>query len=740
VDVQRAQLKHGSSSSPVPRALPGAGLERLAVAVVIALAVARPAFPSEDAAAGSGLLVAIFWGVPGVLWVAAAWQRREMGWYPSALDIPVTLLLALVITSTCNHPTRPAITMATEWMALGLSFFAVRQLVRSATARRALVTAMLATAFAVAVYGLYQAFWGLESLRREIARDRPAALRAVGIRPGSPEEVQFDNRLNSHEPYATFALANSLGGFLVAWLPVALSMWLERRGSAPFSAERPTRVWQRAALAAVASTILICLLMTQSRSAYVGLAVALAILAIAQGAPMLWQQRRWWPWLAVAFAVLLGLARWRGKVDEKLITEAGKSLGYRLEYWTATLALIAEHPWLGVGPGNFRGHYLKHKLPQSSEEIADPHNFWFEVAAGSGVPAAIGLTACIVLGAWRMVRRRPTSLAAATASTAPAGTDGLPMARPIVSLLAGGPVGLWLAWWLSDADVGLLLTLVMSWVLAAWSLHRMPLESAAVGFVSGIIALCVNLLAAGGIAMPGVGQSLWLLLAVGLTARDAGCVPVTLRSRFVRGLASAAPLVALFGASVWLVQPVLECKTYLVRASESAARGDPDFAARFLLLAAEADPWSSEPWAELARIEFGRWAASPPGAPRAAAFDRALRAIEQMRRRSATPGEAYGLEGQLWAARAETDPPSWHRAAEAFGRTVEWHPAKAGPHADLADALWRAGQHEQAEAESRRALDLDERMPHADKKLPAATRARLRSRLPEPPAAAAPAT
>ena len=29
---------------------------------------------------------------------------------------------------------------------------------------------------------------------------------------------------------------------------------------------------------------------------------------------------------------------------------------------------------LGVGPGNFRQHYLQFKLPQSSEEIADPHN------------------------------------------------------------------------------------------------------------------------------------------------------------------------------------------------------------------------------------------------------------------------------------------------------------------------------------------------------------------------------
>ena len=41
--------------------------------------------------------------------------------------------------------------------------------------------------------------------------------------------------------------------------------------------------------------------------------------------------------------------------------------------------------WWGVGPGNFGGPYLKYKLPESSEEILDPHNMFIEVWATAGV-------------------------------------------------------------------------------------------------------------------------------------------------------------------------------------------------------------------------------------------------------------------------------------------------------------------------------------------------------------------
>ncbi len=64
---------------------------------------------------------------------------------------------------------------------------------------------------------------------------------------------------------------------------------------------------------------------------------------------------------------------------------------YRLQYWRGTAKVIVAAPWFGVGPGNFRPHYLQHKLAETSEEISDPHNFVLDVVANAGVPGALAL-------------------------------------------------------------------------------------------------------------------------------------------------------------------------------------------------------------------------------------------------------------------------------------------------------------------------------------------------------------
>src|SRR5690606_19606381 len=100
-------------------------------------------------------------------------------------------------------------------------------------------------------------------------------------------------------------------------------------------------------------------------------------------------------WLGgLACLLLIGLpvaAALTGGLDRQVITEAPKSLQYRLEYWTATLAALRESPILGTGPGNFRQAYLAHKLPGSSEEVLDPHNLFLDVWAGGGLIGLAGL-------------------------------------------------------------------------------------------------------------------------------------------------------------------------------------------------------------------------------------------------------------------------------------------------------------------------------------------------------------
>ncbi len=82
---------------------------------------------------------------------------------------------------------------------------------------------------------------------------------------------------------------------------------------------------------------------------------------------------------------------------------------FRLKLWRSTLALIREHPWFGVGPGNFLAAYrTRYVLPSAWQEfdLGHPHNIYLDHWTRLGL---LGLLAgaMIQLAFWRRVRQRP---------------------------------------------------------------------------------------------------------------------------------------------------------------------------------------------------------------------------------------------------------------------------------------------------------------------------------------------
>ena len=122
----------------------------------------------------------------------------------------------------------------------------------------------------------------------------------------------------------------------------------------------------------------------------------------------------------LAIVAAFALAGLSGGFDWKVVSEAPKSLSYRLQYWRGTAGILREHPILGAGPGNFRQHYLKYKLPESSEEIADPHNMLLDIWSSGGLIALAGFAGFVVCA----LRARSNRLFA-TMPAAPVGRCGI---------------------------------------------------------------------------------------------------------------------------------------------------------------------------------------------------------------------------------------------------------------------------------------------------------------------------
>jgi hypothetical protein len=278
-----------------------------------------------------------------------------------------------------------------------------------------------------------------------------------------------------------------------------------------------------------------------------------------------------------------------------VLTEALKSLQYRLEYWWSSLQVIKEAPVFGVGPGQFRQHYLVHKLPQSSEEIADPHNLLLDAWANGGILALIGLCWLLfelirgpfkasgsvpaarnesgIAGAARVATAlhspsvieiaptvRDSSRTGPTSRKGPSTAEKKPnlkipriespkrtgIAIPIVSSgLAQG--------WANPIRLGGLCSLIVVWLaggggdtslwlfLAGWAVsielvyQCLPKSAPTrICWLAAGIGLCAHLLGAGGIAMPALTQ-LFVLLAILSQPADFEAEPEASRTTGIPG-------------------------------------------------------------------------------------------------------------------------------------------------------------------------------------------------------------
>lgn len=710
---QSIQGEHSSGAAALRSAL---------LAGVVALFVARPLLPSEGpvTAEGEGLQFVLLALVLCCVWLLVGlWNGGlsvRIGWADAGWLALLACLALSAYAASAHRAARPSINVFWEWVALGLGFFLVRQLVLTDREARAAAAVMLALAATLSAYGLHEYFVTKPATQKLYNRNPEKVLHEMGIpiEKDAPQRMRFEDRLRSTEPMATFGLANSLAGVLAPWLVVAagLALFGHRRDAAAD--------WRlRASLAAMvllAGLMGACLLLTKSRSAWIASAAGFAGLAgwaLRQGQ---WISRRVLLAGLGLLSLLIAAAVLVGGLDRQVLTEAAKSLGYRGQYWQSSLAMIADHPWLGCGPGNFQDEYTQYKLPQASEVVADPHNLLMEVWATAGTPALLaflGIFAGAGCDLWRWRSRRDAA--------APQRDEAF--AEPEVRLswiLAGGAcagfalaylVGLAATAPLSDqalagglAVMAVALASLYPWIERGVMPAALPLLGAAV--------LSVNLLAAGGIGFPGVAGSLWLLLGLGLNLAGAE-VPRRLLSKAGLATAAGATMLALGAFVLGDYLPVMNARLNLLQAEANkislAERQEK------LKAAAAADPRWEKPWRELAALELDRWQRQHDRTA-LAAWEHAIGETIRRRPYSAAIREEAG-DGYLRAYQRDGRKSDLENAIAGYEHAAELYPNRAETRGKLAIALADAGHRDRARRQADRALELDRATPHADQKL-----------------------
>ncbi|MCH2201324.1 MAG: O-antigen ligase family protein [Fuerstiella sp.] len=590
-------------------------------AILASLLACEFYWPSLAAVEGDGLHLSFLWlaAIAGILqW--KHWQKTDSSldsgirlgkqpwrfWFtPGGLVtaglviLPIGIWLSTWNVFRVSGDRRAAINLAMAWTAIAACGCLCRLLASHPGCRRTLVNLIAGLATGLAVYGIWQShvFYAREAEsyleKRRIIDSGTNPLEtariqrefsSTGILDGPGRDLFEERLLNSTEPFGPFALANTLAGVLAVGL-VLLSGGLISEWRAP------NHDWRKLVIPLAALIVVSwCLILTKSRTAWVGTSVGMILLLIRRDSQsetsrsILWSMFRIVLTIAIPATLLFFIGVLSGVIDRQVLLESPRSLQFRFLYWIGAAGVICAEPLFGSGPGNFRQLYLSHKPVQSSESIMDPHNFLLDVWCFAGVVGFVGML-LIVAG----VARSIWSVTPARKNTAK--PNSVPVAPGIIGCLF-----LHFGWhWITGGAFGYLAamsaTAMLLTVFVTAAISRLPWNPLAPA--AGCITLLVHLLGAGGLQV----TTLWFLfvalasIATPVSQINYGSSPV--RPTRLRPFLDAIIWSAAAAATlIWGLIPVQAARVQFSIGQQRFWSGDSSGAQHAFELAAAADPLS----------------------------------------------------------------------------------------------------------------------------------------------------
>lgn len=214
-----------------------------------------------------------------------------------------------------------------------------------------------------------------------------------------PEAYRLGAFLRS---YGTFGQPNPFAGYLGLILPLALALGLgylgeirHRRGDARVPAWLPAAGFLAAGLVIAAGMIA-----SWSRGAWLGMvASSLTVLVLASAAGrvlvgvaavlLFWLYPLLPPALTGRFQdIALYFGTWNARGVP--VTDANFAVLERVAHWQAAWAMFADHPWLGIGIGNWNVIYPEYAISPWFDPLGHAHNVLFHVAAEAGILGVLG--------------------------------------------------------------------------------------------------------------------------------------------------------------------------------------------------------------------------------------------------------------------------------------------------------------------------------------------------------------
>jgi O-antigen ligase len=332
-----------------------------------------------------------------VAWLMRMVARREIRWRWPPLSLPLlgllgAMLLSTLVATSLQHSIKEII----KWGEVLVLYLMVSNEMDERWIK-GLLFAILGTGALVALHGIYQFLFQV----------------------GPEEFVLFGRFMRA---YGTFEQPNPYAGYLGLTLPLAVGLV-----AATFLSDREkVSGWWLIWAGGCGALMLAALIMSWSRGAWLGFAAAIAIMTLA----VILRRGRaavlilFFLFLTFYFLLAGGLNLLPQAIMQRFsdfvpyldlvdvrgmeITDANFAVLERMAHWQSALAMWTDHPWLGVGVGNYEVAYTYYALPLWTFPLGHAHNYYLNIAAEAGV---LGLLAYLLLWgtawlfAWRVAKR-----------------------------------------------------------------------------------------------------------------------------------------------------------------------------------------------------------------------------------------------------------------------------------------------------------------------------------------------
>jgi O-antigen ligase len=305
----------------------------------------------------------------------ASLARGWIRWIRTPLDRPLLVFLSILVISTLwGGPTAAALDAYRGLWVMG-AYVATAGLVTDAAEARRLGRVFVLTATAVAAYGIVQHFTGVDVYRTLAGRE-------IEVKPYEHDPTRF-----------------AVIGFFPSYLTFAHSMLIPL-GFAVAAAIGPAVAARRGASAVCALLMGVALVLSTARGAWIAAGAMVLAAALVAG-----RRARVGMLVGAALVGALLVLSVPGLRSEARSLVDRKANARREAIYAANLDLLADHPVLGVGFGNYERrapeYYARHPL---ADRRSHAHNSFLQIAAEAG---GVGLAAfCWIFGRILAVGRR----------------------------------------------------------------------------------------------------------------------------------------------------------------------------------------------------------------------------------------------------------------------------------------------------------------------------------------------